>query len=164
MKLLLLAFGSRGDVQPLLPLSAGLREVGYGVQIAAGSNFKSAIENRGFEFVDVGIDVEALMNSATGKEWIENSSASPFQEARNMKRMFDEHTAHMGEQILRISQEPDVLISNLPVFGVAQTITEMLGKKHIRMMKAKAAELGRQIRQEAGVANAVKAVNAILRV
>jgi UDP:flavonoid glycosyltransferase YjiC (YdhE family) len=41
MKLLVLAFGSRGDVQPILPLGAGLREAGYEVQIAAGTNFKA---------------------------------------------------------------------------------------------------------------------------
>lgn len=39
MKILLLAFGSRGDVQPLLPFGAGLRDAGYAVQIAAGTNF-----------------------------------------------------------------------------------------------------------------------------
>jgi sterol 3beta-glucosyltransferase len=130
MKLLFLAFGSRGDVQPLLPLCAGLRDAGYAVQLAAGSNFKSWVESKGVEFVDVGVDVEALMNSDTGKEWIENSSTSTFQEAKNMKRMFDEYTAVMGDEILRISHEPDVLISNLPTFGIAHTVAEMLGKQH----------------------------------
>ena len=136
MKLLLLAFGSRGDVQPLLPLGAALRAAGYAVQLAAGSNFKAEVEARGIEFVDVGIDVEALMNSATGKEWAENSSASPLQEARNMKRMFDEHTAEMGDEILRISHAADVLLGNLPTFGPAQTVATMLGKQHIRIMLA----------------------------
>jgi UDP:flavonoid glycosyltransferase YjiC (YdhE family) len=136
MKLLVLAFGSRGDVQPLLPLCAGLCDAGYQVQLAAGSNFKSMIEGRGLEFVDSGIDIEALMNSDTGKEWTENSSASIFQEARNMKRIFDEYTAPMGDELQRISQGVDVLISNLPTFGVAQSIAERLGKRHIRIMLA----------------------------
>src|SRR5687767_6447462 len=109
MKLLLLAFGSRGDVHPLLPLGAGLHDAGYGIQIAAGSNFKSWIESRGFEFIDAGVDIQALMNSDTGKEWIENSSSSTFQEARNMKRIFDENSEAMGNRIMRIAQEADVL-------------------------------------------------------
>jgi UDP:flavonoid glycosyltransferase YjiC (YdhE family) len=77
-----------------------------------------------------------MMNTATGKEWVENSSTSTLQEARNMKRMFDEHTATMGKEALRISQEPDVLVSNLPVFGVTQAVAELYGKKHIRIMLA----------------------------
>jgi UDP:flavonoid glycosyltransferase YjiC (YdhE family) len=136
MKLLLLAFGSRGDVQPLLPLGVALRAAGYGVQIAAGTNFKQAIETQGLAFVDVGVDVHALMNSESGKEWTENSSSNPLQEARNMKRIFDEHTGKMGAEILRISTDADVLISNLPTFGVAHTVAELLGKKHIRIMLA----------------------------
>ncbi len=136
MKLLLLAFGSRGDVQPLVPLCVGLRDAGYEVQIAAGSNFKSWIESKGIGFVDVGIDVHALMNSETGKEWIENSSTSPFREAQNMKRIFDEHSETMGNEIYRISQEADVLLSNLPTFGLAHAAAQQLGKKHIRIMLA----------------------------
>jgi UDP:flavonoid glycosyltransferase YjiC (YdhE family) len=58
MKILLLAFGSRGDVQPLLPLAAGLRDAGNTVQIAAGSNFQSWIESKGLPFVDAGVDVQ----------------------------------------------------------------------------------------------------------
>lgn len=69
MKLLLLAFGSRGDVQPLLPLAAGLTSAGYEVQISAGTNFRGEIEGRGFEFVDVGVDIAefgALIRQETG--------------------------------------------------------------------------------------------------
>ncbi|MEX1019370.1 MAG: hypothetical protein WDZ49_06910 [Litorilinea sp.] len=32
MKILRLGFGSRGDVQPILPLAEGLRAAGYAVQ------------------------------------------------------------------------------------------------------------------------------------
>lgn len=136
MKLLVLAFGSRGDVQPLLPLCVGLRDAGYQVQMVAGSNFKNAVEGRGLEFVDFGIDAEAVMNSDSGKEWTENSSASIFQEAKNMKRVFDEFTAPMGEPLQQISQDADVLISNLPTFGVAHSVAERLNKRHIRIMLA----------------------------
>ena len=136
MKLLLLAFGSRGDVQPVLPLCAGLRDAGYDVQIAAGSNFKSWVESQGVEFVDIGIDMHAIMNSDAGKEWIENSSSSALQEAQNMKRIFDEYTTQAGDDILRVSQDADVILSNLPTFGVAHTVAAMLGKKHIRIMLA----------------------------
>lgn len=136
MKLIMLAFGSRGDVQPLLPLGTGLCAAGYEVQIAAGSNFKDDIEAHGLGFVDVGIDIEALMNSDSGKEWTENSNANPLQEAKNLKRMFDEHTKDMGAEILRISQGCDGLISNLPTFGAAHTVATMLGLRHIRIMLA----------------------------
>lgn len=136
MKLLLLAFGSRGDVQPLLPLSDGLREAGYEVLLAAGTDFKSWIESRGFPHIDIGIDIQAAVNSNSGKEWVENSSSSPMQEAQNMKRFFDEYTMDMGDEILRISQDVDVIISNLPTFGMAHTVAILLGKKHIRIMLA----------------------------
>jgi UDP:flavonoid glycosyltransferase YjiC (YdhE family) len=41
MKITILTYGSRGDVQPLLPLSARLMEAGHAVKLAAPFRFKS---------------------------------------------------------------------------------------------------------------------------
>lgn len=53
-----------------------------------------------------------------------------------MKRMLGEHSDAISNELLRICQEPDVLISNLPTFGIVQAIAESFGKKHIRIMLA----------------------------
>ena len=40
----IIAFGTRGDVQPLLALGRGLRQAGHEVCVVAGANFQSWIE------------------------------------------------------------------------------------------------------------------------
>lgn len=60
MKITILTYGSRGDVQPFLPLSLKLLEKGHSVKLAAPSRFKNLIEEHGIEFVSLAGDPEDL--------------------------------------------------------------------------------------------------------
>ncbi len=40
MRIVLIALGTRGDVQPMLALGQGLQAAGHQVRIIAGSNFE----------------------------------------------------------------------------------------------------------------------------
>lgn len=135
MKITLLAFGSRGDVQPILSLSDALVDAGYTVEIGAATNFQSWIEGRGHTYRSLDIDMHHLLNSDMGKAWIEESANSA-QEARNMKRVLDATSEAVSEAMLAACQDADVLLSNLPTFGQVQAIAEKFGKRHIRVMLA----------------------------
>lgn len=60
MKITILTYGSRGDVQPFLPLSLRLREEGHSVRLAAPFRFKSFVEDHGIDFVALPGDPEDL--------------------------------------------------------------------------------------------------------
>ena len=60
MNITILTYGSRGDVQPFLPLSLGLMEKGYAVKLAAPQRFKELIEGYGISFVSLSGDPEDL--------------------------------------------------------------------------------------------------------
>ncbi len=51
MKIAILTYGSRGDVQPFLPLSVKLISRGHSVKLAAPSRFKNLVEGYGINFV-----------------------------------------------------------------------------------------------------------------
>ncbi|MBN1310116.1 MAG: glycosyltransferase [Anaerolineae bacterium] len=51
MRITILAIGSRGDVQPLVALGAGLRRTGHQVRIAAGDEFEALAANTGLRIV-----------------------------------------------------------------------------------------------------------------
>jgi len=51
MKITILTYGSRGDVQPFIPLSLGLMRRGHLVKLAAPARFQSLIEEQGIPFV-----------------------------------------------------------------------------------------------------------------
>src|SRR5262245_29605081 len=136
MRILLIGMGSRGDVQPLLALAHGLKDAGCGVTIGAGINFQQWITDEGFDFAPFHVDVQEMMNSDSGKEWIENSSNSSMREAQNMKRMMDEYGTPLSDDMLAMCEKADVLVSGLPTFGMVESIAEKFGKKHITIMLA----------------------------
>ncbi len=47
MNITIIAFGTRGDVQPLLALGKGLEQAGHQVCMVAGANFESWIQQHG---------------------------------------------------------------------------------------------------------------------
>lgn len=60
MNITILTFGSRGDVQPFLPLSLGLISRGHNVILAAPPRFKNLIEEHGITFFPLAGDPEEL--------------------------------------------------------------------------------------------------------
>ena len=60
MKITILTYGSRGDVQPFLPLSMGLMEKGHSVKLAAPFQFKKLVEKYGINFVPLAGDPQDL--------------------------------------------------------------------------------------------------------
>jgi sterol 3beta-glucosyltransferase len=56
----ILTYGSRGDVQPFLPLSLGLMQHGHKVILAAPSRFKNLVEEHGISFYPLAGDPEDL--------------------------------------------------------------------------------------------------------
>jgi len=60
MKITILTYGSRGDVQPFLPLSLGLMEKGHSVKLAAPFRFKKLVEEHGINLVPLAGDPEDL--------------------------------------------------------------------------------------------------------
>ena len=50
MRIVIVASGSRGDVQPFLALGLGLKEAGHEVKVATAENYKDFVEERGMFF------------------------------------------------------------------------------------------------------------------
>ena len=61
MRVLLAPHGTRGDVQPMLALAAGLRTRGHDVSFVAPANSVPWIKSFGFQCFSDGIDVEQMM-------------------------------------------------------------------------------------------------------
>src|SRR3954462_8833295 len=57
LRILIAAFGTRGDVQPMLALALGLQGAGHTVTFAAPPNFAEWIWSFGLRFESVGSDI-----------------------------------------------------------------------------------------------------------
>ena len=95
MNITILTYGSRGDVQPFLPLSLGLMARGHSVKLAAPSRFKGLVEGYGIQFVPLAGDPEDLSRRFNNAGY-------------NFIKMIREMMAHaieIGADILRQTDE-----------------------------------------------------------
>ncbi len=68
---MVVAPGSRGDVQPCVALGRGLAVDGDRVRILAAERFRSLVTGYGLEFAPLSADPAEVLGSAAGREWTE---------------------------------------------------------------------------------------------
>lgn len=95
MNVTILTYGSRGDVQPFLPLSLGLMARGHAVKLAAPQRFKDLVEERGISFVPLAGDPEDLSRR------LNNVGFNPFKQIREMM----DHAVAIGADVARQTDE-----------------------------------------------------------
>lgn len=95
MKITILTYGSRGDVQPFIPLSLGLKARGHDVKLAAPSRFGDLVEGHGIQFVPLAGEPEELSRRL-------NDAGNNF-----IRMVFDmmDHAVEIGADVLRQTEE-----------------------------------------------------------
>lgn len=58
MRIVIIAPGTRGDVQPYIALGKGFRNAGHSIRLVSHSNFESLVTSYGLEFWSFGNDVK----------------------------------------------------------------------------------------------------------
>ena len=117
MRITILALGSRGDVQPFVPLGKALQAAGHRVCVATFSLFKPMLHEAGLGFHPIHGDAQALLQTATQKGLLERG--------KNPLRMFQalRHSYGSLAEILPADlqslQDTDLLLNQLPahLFG-----------------------------------------------
>lgn len=95
MNITILTYGSRGDVQPFLPLSLGLMARGHRVRLAAPSRFQKLVEEHGILFSSLPGDPEDLSR---------RFNDSGFNFIRQIRDMMS-HAIEIGAEMLRQTEE-----------------------------------------------------------
>jgi sterol 3beta-glucosyltransferase len=95
MNITILTFGSRGDVQPFLPLSLGLMARRHKVILAAPARFKSLVEEHGITFFPLAGDPEDLSRRL-------NDAGYNF--IKQMRELMS-HAVDIGAEMVRQTEE-----------------------------------------------------------
>ena len=95
MKITILTYGSRGDVQPLIPLSLSLMARGHSVKLAAPVRFQTLIAENGIQFVSMAGEPAELSRRL-------NDSGQNF---IKMARELANHAIEIGADIFRQTEE-----------------------------------------------------------
>jgi len=130
MRLTILGFGTRGDVQPILALGRGLQERGHRVRVCASAHFQPWIESQGLEAAPATVDIAQVMASEGGRDWVEHGH-DQLRQVRLMKRLVARHGRAMMEDGWTACQGADAVVSSFTTDIWAASIAEKLGVPQI---------------------------------
>jgi sterol 3beta-glucosyltransferase len=126
VKITVFAAGSRGDIQPCVALSKGLQRAGHRVHLAAPADFAGFAREHEVGFRALRGDVQQIMASNTGREFMETGGANPIKSIRSVRTMIAPVVIQMAEDAYAACADADALIC-LGVFGAfGQSIAEAL--------------------------------------
>lgn len=110
MRILIVALGTRGDVQPMLAIGQALRARGHAVRVLAGSNFEAWVRGCGFDYAPM-LDMEAAMSSEGGADWLQSQGMA---QLRAMKAMLNTHRDGIIEPVNAATPDADLVLTTLP--------------------------------------------------
>ena len=117
MRITILALGSRGDVQPFVPLGKALREAGHQVRIATFEAFAAIIKAAGLDFSPIHGDAQQLLQSAAQGELL-SRRLNPIQTFRALQRSYGRLANSLPEDLAALA-DSDLVLNQLPshLFG-----------------------------------------------
>jgi UDP:flavonoid glycosyltransferase YjiC (YdhE family) len=128
MRIGLIAFGTRGDVQPILALAKGVNAAGHSARVIAPANFEDWVRGHGLDFAPIHVDIQAMMQSDVGVAWVE--ARTPQEELAMMKQLFGSIGQQSAHDTMAAAQDLNLLIAGLTSDCFGRTIAEKLGLQY----------------------------------
>jgi sterol 3beta-glucosyltransferase len=126
MRITMFAAGSRGDIQPCVVLCAGLQRAGYRVRLAAPADFAAFVGAYGVDFHPLRGNVQEIMASETGRDFMETGGANPLKSIRAIRAMIGPVIQQMADDAFEACRDADALICLGVLCAFGQSIAEAL--------------------------------------
>ena len=138
MRIVLIAMGTRGDVQPMVVLAAELRRRGHEVVLGASPNLVNFAVQAGVDARAVGPDFHAFLQSAEGQTLLASRKATELTSGvANLVRI---HLEQSHRELLQVVDGAEMIVASLLLTEHAASIAEA---KRIPMVLIQFAPFGR---------------------
>ncbi|RKT19512.1 vancomycin aglycone glucosyltransferase [Streptomyces sp. 1114.5] len=126
MRVLLVAYGSRGDVEPMLGLGAELRALGAEVQVCAPPDFAELLDGAGIPLVPLGRSLRAMATGAV------TGTGKPLP-AESLSERAARMVAETYESAAAVAEGCDVVVATglIPAAAAARSVAEKLGVPYV---------------------------------
>jgi len=121
LKITLLTYGSRGDVQPFLALAIGLRKAGHEVVLAAPSRFSSLITPYHIQFVPLAGDPAEISKGFT------DAGTNVYRMVKSMRDYVLGIAPQVVDQIIEASSGADLLVHSFLFTTGAHSLARGMG-------------------------------------
>jgi UDP:flavonoid glycosyltransferase YjiC (YdhE family) len=138
--LVLVAVGTRGDVQPYVALGRGLRAAGYRVTIATHDNFSTLVLAHGLQYARICGDPRDVLATTAGNEALR--SRDRFQFLRRTMQLMADYLEQGVRDCLAAAHDADALLVSPVALAIAHPVAEALRIPLIRCFLAPATATG----------------------
>jgi sterol 3beta-glucosyltransferase len=125
MKIGIVIFGSRGDIQPYAALAHGLAAAGHEVAISANGDAEPVVAASGVKFVPMDLDVREFLRSPVGQEALALGTAPALLDGGNI--WLDRSRPTIVEGASAVADGADLVISGFPMDDYAAAVCEANG-------------------------------------
>lgn len=125
MRLVVVAVGSRGDVQPYVALALGAAAAGMDVTVATHGSFRALVEGRGLRFAALRADPRATMATAAGRGWVA-TSRNPLTFVTRMAGLAAAAGEELADDVLAACADADAIVHS-PLGLAAHHVAEARG-------------------------------------
>lgn len=124
MRIVIIAPGSRGDVQPYIALGQGLQNAGHYIRLVTHSNFEPLITSYGLEFWSFGNDVKEAVETSEMRELTEKGNFLLLMV--KMAKEAQREALRFAEGGLVAAQGMDIVLSGIGGLFIGTAIAEKL--------------------------------------
>ena len=125
MRIVIIATGSRGDVEPYIALGVGLKNAGHHIRLVSHSNYAELINPHGLEFWPVEVDVQVIAQS---QEMSNRLAGGNFLKVMSLMAREAERSAHYLAKVgLAACPGMDIILAGLGGMFVGVALAEKLG-------------------------------------
>lgn len=121
MKIVLLTYGSRGDVQPFLALAVGLQKAGHAVSLAAPHRFASFVESHDISFIPLAGDPEVI------SQRLNEAGSNPVRMVRAMSEYILSIADQVVKEIIVACEGAELIIHSFLFTTGAHSLARQLG-------------------------------------
>ncbi|WP_409484522.1 glycosyltransferase [Arsenicicoccus dermatophilus] len=130
MRILLVAWGSRGDVQPFVALGLGLRAAGHEVTVAATQDFAEWIRGLGLGHAQFPVSVAELVRTDLGRRWLGGASTTTVGELRLMRQVSELSADPLVTTLLAAAPGHDLVVSSTLSFDACWSLARATRVRH----------------------------------
>ena len=124
MRIVIIATGSRGDVEPYVALGKGLKEAGHTVRLVSHTTFAELVNSQGLEFWPVDVDVQDIAQSPEMRARL--GSGSFLSVMVQMKKEAENNAVHLARAGLAACQGMNLILTGVGGLFVAIALAEKL--------------------------------------
>lgn len=124
MRILIIAPGSQGDVQPYVALGRGLKNAGHYIRFVSHHNFKKLVISHGLEFWSVDSNVQGIVESNEMRERIEKGNFLSLM--AQMAKEAQREAAQFAESGIAAGQGMELVLAGMGGVYIGIAIAEKL--------------------------------------